>query len=154
MKLLLGLFVGLVLLICTWLIAGRLLLDARSREAFAQLPPEFQRIAVYPHAQNVWMGASEDVIGGYQIVQIISFTSSDYVNDIMEYYKTALQNDHWSYDRSGHASVRCDGYLEGDFYHNSQGSYVWVASRYAGTGSRFELIKVQQPFSYFGDCLR
>lgn len=81
---------------------------------FAQLPASYQQMPVYPNAQNVWRGAAQEkIMARTQGTRIITFTTSDPTDKVMDFYRTTLESSGWGYDTNGHVSVDCQAILRG-----------------------------------------
>lgn len=135
-------------------LADQLLIRSSNEAAFAQLPAPYQKIAVYPNAQNVWRGAVWERILRYNTLRITTFTTSDSTDKVMDFYRTTLENSGWEYDTHGNVTLGCTprSSIEGDFYANAQNDQVWVAAKNVGENMEYQIFKVSATFWMYGEC--
>jgi hypothetical protein len=119
---------------------------------FAQLPSSFQEIPVYPNAQSFWRGAVQENIAGHSTTRITTFTTSDSINKVMDFYRTTLENSGWRYDTHGEVLLGdclSRTVFDGDFYVNAQGDHVWIAVK---GNTEYQIFKVLGSFWQSGFC--
>jgi hypothetical protein len=135
-------------------LADQLLIRSSDEAAFAQLPAPYQKIAVYPNAQNVWRGTAQQKIIGFPTTRITTFTTSDSTDKVMHFYRSTLPGSGWEYDTHGDVTFGCapTTYYNGDFYANAQNDHVWVAAKNVGGNTEYQIFKVSETFWMYGEC--
>jgi hypothetical protein len=145
-----------VMLLGSIVVAGELYTRSTNEVVtFAQLPASFQQIPVYPNAQGFWHGTAQEEISWQAIgTRIITFTTSDPTDKVMDFYRTTLESSGWSYDTSGHVDGACVPftYFEGDFYVNDQRDLVWVAVKHTDANMEYQIFKVGGTFFAYNEC--
>jgi hypothetical protein len=117
---------------------------------FAQLPANYQVIPVYPSAQNVWRGSTQERLG----TRLITFTTSDSYDKVMGFYRSMLESSGWRYDTRGYVIAGCVPFTSynGDFYINAEADHVWVADKSVDGNVEYQIFKVSGSFSKEGLC--
>jgi hypothetical protein len=158
---LLKLLVGIIIVAFA---IGILVIDEQNKQsqekaAFEQLSAAYQEMPNYPNAQNIWRGARQEkladdgVLSRYAVVRISTFTTPDSKDQVLSFYKEALESTGWHRDddgHGGHVSLTCHSFLDGNFYVNPQNEYVWIAEYNAGI--EYRIYKVTGTFWMYGDC--